>query len=79
MYGRGLPLLDHGGDRHEIRGEDLHVDPVSSPNRVDDAVGLGENVLQDGVGVAGRLLAVLGLAIVYFWAKGVFTWPRKIS
>ncbi len=24
-------------------------------------------------------LFVLALAIVYFWAKGVFTWPRKIS
>jgi len=24
-------------------------------------------------------LSVLALAIVYFWAKGVFTWPRKIS
>lgn len=23
-------------------------------------------------------LAVLGLSIVYFWAKGVFTWPKKI-
>lgn len=23
-------------------------------------------------------LFFLGLAIVYFWAKGVFTWPRKI-
>ncbi len=24
-------------------------------------------------------LAVLALAILYFWAKGVFTWPRRIS
>ncbi len=24
-------------------------------------------------------VAVLILAIVYFWRKGVFTWPRKIS
>ena len=24
-------------------------------------------------------LVVLALAIVYFWAKGVFTWPRRIS
>jgi NADH-quinone oxidoreductase subunit A len=24
-------------------------------------------------------LAFLGLAIVYFWAKGVFTWPRKVQ
>jgi len=24
-------------------------------------------------------LTVLTLAIIYFWAKGVFTWPRKIS
>ncbi len=24
-------------------------------------------------------IAVLASAIVYFWAKGVFTWPRKIS
>jgi NADH-quinone oxidoreductase subunit A len=24
-------------------------------------------------------LAFLGLAIVYFWAKGVFTWARKIQ
>jgi NADH-quinone oxidoreductase subunit A len=24
-------------------------------------------------------LFFLGLAIVYFWAKGVFTWPRKIQ
>ncbi len=23
-------------------------------------------------------LAMLGLAILYFWAKGVFTWPRRI-
>ncbi|MCM0756462.1 NADH-quinone oxidoreductase subunit A [Desulfovibrio aminophilus] len=23
-------------------------------------------------------LAFLGLSIVYFWAKGVFTWPHKI-
>ncbi|MDR3437718.1 NADH-quinone oxidoreductase subunit A [Telmatospirillum sp.] len=23
-------------------------------------------------------LSFLGLSIVYFWAKGVFTWPRKI-
>ncbi|PKU26154.1 NADH-quinone oxidoreductase subunit A [Telmatospirillum siberiense] len=23
-------------------------------------------------------LFFLGLAVVYFWAKGVFTWPRKI-
>jgi len=23
-------------------------------------------------------LAILVLAIVYFWAKGVFTWPRRI-
>jgi NADH-quinone oxidoreductase subunit A len=23
-------------------------------------------------------LFILGLAIAYFWAKGVFTWPRKI-
>ena len=24
-------------------------------------------------------LAILGLAIVYFWAKGVFKWPKKLS
>ncbi len=24
-------------------------------------------------------LAILGLAIVYFWAKGVFEWPKKLS
>ena len=24
-------------------------------------------------------LGVLALAIIYFWRKGVFTWPRKIS
>jgi NADH-quinone oxidoreductase subunit A len=24
-------------------------------------------------------LAFLGLAVVYFWAKGVFTWPRKVQ
>ncbi len=24
-------------------------------------------------------LAILGLAILYFWSKGVFTWPRRIS
>jgi NADH-quinone oxidoreductase subunit A len=24
-------------------------------------------------------LFVLVLAIIYFWAKGVFTWPRRIS
>ena len=24
-------------------------------------------------------LAVLALAVLYFWAKGVFTWPRRIS
>jgi NADH:ubiquinone oxidoreductase subunit 3 (subunit A) len=24
-------------------------------------------------------LAVLVLAVVYFWAKGVFTWPRRID
>jgi len=24
-------------------------------------------------------VAVLILAIIYFWRKGVFTWPRKIS
>lgn len=24
-------------------------------------------------------LLVLGLAIVFFWAKGVFTWPRRIK
>lgn len=24
-------------------------------------------------------LAVLGLACLYFWKKGVFTWPHKIS
>jgi NADH-quinone oxidoreductase subunit A len=24
-------------------------------------------------------LFVLALAIIYFWAKGVFTWPRKVS
>jgi NADH:ubiquinone oxidoreductase subunit 3 (subunit A) len=23
-------------------------------------------------------LAMLGLAILYFWARGVFTWPRRI-
>jgi NADH:ubiquinone oxidoreductase subunit 3 (subunit A) len=23
-------------------------------------------------------LAILALAIIYFWAKGVFTWPRRI-
>ncbi len=23
-------------------------------------------------------LAVLGLALLYFWRKGVFTWPRRI-
>jgi NADH:ubiquinone oxidoreductase subunit 3 (subunit A) len=23
-------------------------------------------------------LAILVLAILYFWAKGVFTWPRRI-
>lgn len=23
-------------------------------------------------------LAILALAILYFWAKGVFTWPRRI-
>jgi NADH:ubiquinone oxidoreductase subunit 3 (subunit A) len=23
-------------------------------------------------------LAVLGLGILYFWSKGVFTWPRRI-
>jgi NADH:ubiquinone oxidoreductase subunit 3 (subunit A) len=23
-------------------------------------------------------LAILALAIVYFWAKGVFTWPRRV-
>ncbi|WP_291327252.1 NADH-quinone oxidoreductase subunit A [Desulfovibrio sp. UCD-KL4C] len=24
-------------------------------------------------------MGVLALAIIYFWRKGVFTWPRKIS
>lgn len=24
-------------------------------------------------------LAVLALAVVFFWAKGVFTWPRRIN
>jgi NADH:ubiquinone oxidoreductase subunit 3 (subunit A) len=24
-------------------------------------------------------LAILVLAIIYFWAKGVFTWPRRIQ
>ncbi len=24
-------------------------------------------------------LSFLGLSIVYFWTKGVFTWPRKIQ
>ena len=24
-------------------------------------------------------LLVLGLAVVYFWCKGVFTWPRRID
>jgi NADH:ubiquinone oxidoreductase subunit 3 (subunit A) len=24
-------------------------------------------------------LGILGLAVVYFWRKGVFTWPRRIS
>ena len=24
-------------------------------------------------------LSVLALAVIYFWRKGVFTWPRKIS
>lgn len=24
-------------------------------------------------------LAILALAIIYFWAKGVFTWPRRIQ
>lgn len=24
-------------------------------------------------------VAVLGAAIIYFWKKGVFSWPRKIS
>jgi len=24
-------------------------------------------------------LFVLALAIVFFWAKGVFTWPRRIK
>ncbi|NDV26417.1 NADH-quinone oxidoreductase subunit A [Desulfovibrio sp. JC010] len=28
--------------------------------------------------VAG-FLSVLAIAIIYFWKKGVFTWPRKIS
>lgn len=23
-------------------------------------------------------LAILALAVVYFWRKGVFTWPRKV-
>jgi NADH:ubiquinone oxidoreductase subunit 3 (subunit A) len=23
-------------------------------------------------------LAILALAVLYFWAKGVFTWPRRI-
>ena len=30
------------------------------------------------VEVAG-FLSVLAVAIIYFWKKGVFTWPRKIS
>ncbi|WP_319759346.1 NADH-quinone oxidoreductase subunit A [Maridesulfovibrio sp.] len=30
------------------------------------------------VEVAG-FLSVLAIAIIYFWKKGVFTWPRKIS
>ncbi len=24
-------------------------------------------------------LGILGLAVVYFWRKGVFTWPRKVT
>ena len=24
-------------------------------------------------------LAILVLAVIYFWAKGVFTWPRRIQ
>jgi NADH:ubiquinone oxidoreductase subunit 3 (subunit A) len=24
-------------------------------------------------------LAVLGLGVVYFWRKGVFTWPRRVK
>lgn len=30
------------------------------------------------VEVAG-FLSILAIAIIYFWKKGVFTWPRKIS
>jgi NADH-quinone oxidoreductase subunit A len=24
-------------------------------------------------------IGILALAVVYFWRKGVFTWPRKVS
>ena len=24
-------------------------------------------------------LGILGLAVVYFWRKGVFTWPRRVK
>lgn len=36
------------------------------------------NGLEAFVEVAG-FLSVLAIAIIYFWKKGVFTWPRKIS
>ncbi|WP_027180455.1 NADH-quinone oxidoreductase subunit A [Maridesulfovibrio bastinii] len=36
----------------------------------------------EGMGAFFKLLifvAVLAAAIIYFWRKGVFSWPRKIS
>jgi NADH:ubiquinone oxidoreductase subunit 3 (subunit A) len=38
----------------------------------------------DAVGMAAFVklfifLSVLALAVLYFWAKGVFRWPKKIS
>ena len=38
----------------------------------------------DAVGITAFVklflfLSVLALAVIYFWAKGVFRWPKKIS
>lgn len=36
----------------------------------------------DGLGAFVKVfifISVLAAAIIYFWRKGVFTWPRKIS